>query len=303
MEHSEWEWEDIDWESVLLHLPSPEIRIHDILPDLQITWDDSTHQEDYKESEENPAISPQATPDDCFASQLNSLTDLLLHDQHDHLQQEQAEEMTVYRDDEEENVIIKSFFADVFPYEQQQSDGNVPAACRPHTPSVNSHDQQTDGLVTSKRKRNRDSAFKSRERKKEYVAGLESKLRTLKRNCRNLENALTFASLENATLKQEITRFNGKVEDACKPEGGFHRNHDGKAESAALSLDSLQKESMFCLVMLMFLLAIELYPSAPRRNISVALIAVSVSLKGKERKRSEERKGTNDFQYNHWHGQ
>lgn len=57
--------------------------------------------------------------------------------------------------------------------------------------------------------RNRDSAMKSRERKKAYVKDLEMKSKYLEAECRRLCYALQYYAAENMALHQRLQ--NGKV--------------------------------------------------------------------------------------------
>lgn len=54
--------------------------------------------------------------------------------------------------------------------------------------------------------RNRDSAMKSRERKKSYVKDLETKSKYLEAECRRLSYALQCCAAENMALRQTMLK-------------------------------------------------------------------------------------------------
>ncbi|GLJ22902.1 hypothetical protein SUGI_0431880 [Cryptomeria japonica] len=104
---------------------------------------------------------------------------------------------------------------------------------------------------TRKRKRNKESALKSRERKKAYEKSLEAKCRMLERKCGRLEQSLNYSGLENLALKNELFRV-------TKP---YPHCHGGGAEPAVLLKDSLQKESLLCgMIMAVMMLLLFLLP-------------------------------------------
>ncbi|KAL5984993.1 hypothetical protein ACLOJK_038830 [Asimina triloba] len=106
-------------------------------------------------------------------------------------------------------------------------------------------DGEEDEQSRKKRKRqlrNRDSAMKSRERKKLYVRDLELKSRFLEGECKRLEYALRCSVAENQILYQRLQ--NEKGLDASVP----------KQESAVLLKESLPLGSLFWLISIMFVL-------------------------------------------------
>jgi hypothetical protein len=54
--------------------------------------------------------------------------------------------------------------------------------------------------------RNRDSAMKSRERKKSYIKDLETKSKYLEAECRRLSYALECYAAENMALRQSLLK-------------------------------------------------------------------------------------------------
>eukprot|EP00262_Sarcandra_glabra_P004611 TRINITY_DN1573_c0_g1_i4.p1 TRINITY_DN1573_c0_g1~~TRINITY_DN1573_c0_g1_i4.p1 ORF type:complete len:320 (-),score=61.56 TRINITY_DN1573_c0_g1_i4:142-1101(-) len=106
-----------------------------------------------------------------------------------------------------------------------------------------------EDLVSKKRKRqmrNRDSAMKSRERKKMYVRDLEMKSKFLEGECRRLGNILQSYVMENQALHHILQK--------TRPSGGVSST---KQESAVLSLESLLLGSLFWLVSIVCLLFLD----------------------------------------------
>ncbi|KAG9456607.1 hypothetical protein H6P81_001115 [Aristolochia fimbriata] len=98
-----------------------------------------------------------------------------------------------------------------------------------------------EGGMSKKRKRqlrNRDSAMRSRERKKLYVRDLEIKSKFMEGECRRLEYTLRCIMAENQILRHQLQTFG-----ASEP----------KQESAALPLESLLLGSLFWLLSIVFL--------------------------------------------------
>ncbi|KAH9302803.1 hypothetical protein KI387_014386, partial [Taxus chinensis] len=85
--------------------------------------------------------------------------------------------------------------------------------------------------------RNRESAAKSRERKKGYEKTLQAKCRILEGECRKLKQSLSYYSVENAALRHDLIRVK-------EPNPLMLHCHGGGAEPAALFKDSLQMESL-----------------------------------------------------------
>eukprot|EP00252_Welwitschia_mirabilis_P012266 TRINITY_DN27246_c0_g1_i1.p1 TRINITY_DN27246_c0_g1~~TRINITY_DN27246_c0_g1_i1.p1 ORF type:complete len:279 (-),score=27.02 TRINITY_DN27246_c0_g1_i1:544-1380(-) len=106
-------------------------------------------------------------------------------------------------------------------------------------------------VVESKRQlrlmKNREAASLSRQRKKSYIEGLESKCRMWERYCNTLQRSIAFMSAENMTLRNELLK--------CK------RQRDGKGVmEPAVPKDSLQLESPSQLTLLLaFYLLIGIY--------------------------------------------
>ncbi|ERN11513.1 hypothetical protein AMTRI_Chr03g43910 [Amborella trichopoda] len=98
--------------------------------------------------------------------------------------------------------------------------------------------------LSKKRKRqirNRDSALRSRERRKEFVKDLEIKSKYLEAECRRLQNLLGFCYAENNALRLHIQKRNNEVA------AGLVR---AKQESAVLPLESLLLGSLFWLLIM-----------------------------------------------------
>ncbi|XP_020109029.1 bZIP transcription factor 50 [Ananas comosus] len=100
-------------------------------------------------------------------------------------------------------------------------------------------DVEGDDPISKKRRRqmrNRDSAMKSRERKKMYVKELEIKTRYLESECRRLSYALQCCTAENMALRHRL--------HAEGPLGA----HVAVQESAVLFVESLLLGSLYWLV-------------------------------------------------------
>lgn len=138
-----------------------------------------------------------------------------------------------------------------------------------------------------KRKRNRDSASKSRERKKVYVRNLETKCRLLERGRGKLEEALRYSALENATLRNELKRMQKKnlTEETDQTEVVASSSHGGrKTEPAVLVVDSLQKETVFCVAMMIIILPVVLFLTAcklPRKKEMSSPVQLFLSKKNR----------------------
>ncbi|MQM21619.1 hypothetical protein Taro_054662 [Colocasia esculenta] len=80
---------------------------------------------------------------------------------------------------------------------------------------------EDENLLSKKRRRqmrNRDSAMKSRERKKLYVRDLEVKSKFLESECRRLQNALNCCASENIALRQCLQKANALGAPLAKQE-------------------------------------------------------------------------------------
>ncbi|XP_068648490.1 bZIP transcription factor 60 [Aristolochia californica] len=97
-----------------------------------------------------------------------------------------------------------------------------------------------DGMNKKRKRqlRNRDSALRSRERKKLYVKDLEMKSKFMEGECRRLEFTLSCCMAENQILRQQLQSFGASVP---------------KQESAALPLESLLLGSLFWLMSIVLL--------------------------------------------------
>ncbi|XP_010913870.1 bZIP transcription factor 50 [Elaeis guineensis] len=118
-------------------------------------------------------------------------------------------------------------------------------------------DVEDDDPISKKRRRqmrNRDSAMKSRERKKIYIKELEMKSKYLESECRRLNYALQCCSAENLTLHQRLQERTLGVPVA-------------RQESAVLFVESLLLGSLFWLVSIMFLFLVPGLPQ-PRKVAS-----------------------------------
>ncbi|XP_044958247.1 bZIP transcription factor 50 [Hordeum vulgare subsp. vulgare] len=110
-----------------------------------------------------------------------------------------------------------------------------------------------DPISKKKRRqmRNRDSAMKSRERKKSYVKDLETKSKYLEAECRRLSYALQCCAAENMALRQNMLKD--------RPIGA----HTVMQESAVL-METLPLVSLLCLVSIVCLF---LTPGLPNRSL------------------------------------
>nr|ADE76182.1 unknown [Picea sitchensis] len=180
---------------------------------------------------------------------------------------------------------IDSFLVGICSSQQQPSQDdegalNIQPSCDAEAPEnggeLSEEGGEKLGTCGRKRKRNRDSASKSREKKKVYVRSLETKCRRLERERGNLEEALRYSALENATLRNELNGMNKKnsMEEADKTEVVSWSVHGGRKteEPAVLVVDSPQKEFVFCVVMMRMILPVLLFlmackfPRAPRKK-------------------------------------
>ncbi|KAF7103103.1 hypothetical protein CFC21_104131 [Triticum aestivum] len=111
-----------------------------------------------------------------------------------------------------------------------------------------------DPISKKKRRqmRNRDSAMKSRERKKSYVKDLETKSKYLEAECRRLSYALQCCAAENMALRQNMLKD--------RPIGA----HTAMQESAVLS-ETLPLVSLLWLVSIVCLF---LTPGLPNRSLA-----------------------------------
>lgn len=110
-----------------------------------------------------------------------------------------------------------------------------------------------DDPISKKKKRqmrNRDSAMKSRERKKSYVKDLETKSKYLEAECRRLSYALQCCAAENMVLRQSMLKD--------RPVGA----HTATQESAVLT-ETLPLVSLLWLVSILCLI---LTPDLPKRS-------------------------------------
>ncbi|KAG1326804.1 bZIP transcription factor 50 [Cocos nucifera] len=118
-------------------------------------------------------------------------------------------------------------------------------------------DVEDDDPVSKKRRRqmrNRDSAMKSRERKKIYIKELEMKSKYLESECRRLNYALQCCTAENLALHQRLQERTLGVPVA-------------RQESAVLFVESLLLGSLFWLVSIVFLFLVP-GPPQPRKVAS-----------------------------------
>ncbi|KAF0931452.1 hypothetical protein E2562_004576 [Oryza meyeriana var. granulata] len=123
------------------------------------------------------------------------------------------------------------------------------------TPNAEREEVEVDGddpISKKKRRqmRNRDSAMKSRERKKMYVKDLEAKSKYLEAECRRLSYALQCCAAENMALRQSLLKD--------RPVGAA----TAMQESAVLT-ETLPLVSLLWLVSIVCLL---LMPGLPNRN-------------------------------------
>ncbi|XP_006657145.1 bZIP transcription factor 50 [Oryza brachyantha] len=121
------------------------------------------------------------------------------------------------------------------------------------TPEAEKEEVDGDDPISKKKRRqmrNRDSAMKSRERKKMYVKDLESKSKYLEAECRRLSYALQCCAAENMALRQSLLKD--------RPVGAAA----AMQESAVLT-ETLPLVSLLWLVSIVCLL---LMPGLPNRN-------------------------------------
>ncbi|KAL5225999.1 hypothetical protein ABZP36_012638 [Zizania latifolia] len=109
-----------------------------------------------------------------------------------------------------------------------------------------------DPISKKKRRqmRNRDSAMKSRERKKMYVKDLETKSKYLEAECRRLSYALQCCTAENMALRQSLLKD--------RPVGAATAMQESAVLTETLPLVSL--------LWLMSIVCLLLMPSLPNRN-------------------------------------
>ncbi|XP_074583481.1 LOW QUALITY PROTEIN: bZIP transcription factor 50-like [Curcuma longa] len=120
------------------------------------------------------------------------------------------------------------------------------------TPATVSADGEDDDPVSKKLRRqmrNRDSAMKSRERKKIYVKELEMKSKYLEAECRRLDYALRCCAAENLSLRQCLQKE--KLFDASA----------AKQESAVLLEESLLLGSLLWLASIICLFLLPVLPN------------------------------------------
>ncbi|KAM0932391.1 putative transcription factor bZIP family [Dioscorea sansibarensis] len=116
-------------------------------------------------------------------------------------------------------------------------------------------DEDEDKSIIKKRRRqmrNRDSAMKSRERKKMYVKDLEMKSKYLESECRRLKYAFQCCVAENVALRQ------------CLQNGRAFGAPAARQESAVLFMESLLLGSLFWL---MSVVCLFLAPGLPCPNL------------------------------------
>ncbi|CAL9073681.1 unnamed protein product [Musa textilis] len=120
-------------------------------------------------------------------------------------------------------------------------------------------DGEDGDRVTKKRRRqmrNRDSAMKSRERKKMYVKELETKNKYLEAECRRLDYVFRCCAAENLALHQRLQK---------------ERLHDAptaKQESAVLFVESLLLGSLSWLVGIICLFLVLVLPNLSPKDIN-----------------------------------
>ncbi|KAJ8498731.1 hypothetical protein OPV22_009283 [Ensete ventricosum] len=120
-------------------------------------------------------------------------------------------------------------------------------------------DGEDDDPVNKKRRRqirNRDSAMKSRERKKMYVKELEMKSKYLEAECQRLDYVLRCCAAENMALHQRLQKE--RLYDAPT----------AKQESAVLFLESLLLGSLSWLVSIICLFLVPVLPNLSPKDIN-----------------------------------
>ncbi|KAJ0988119.1 hypothetical protein J5N97_006475 [Dioscorea zingiberensis] len=120
-------------------------------------------------------------------------------------------------------------------------------------------DEDDDDSISKKRRRqmrNRDSALKSRERKKFYIKDLEMKSKYLESECRRLEYAFQCCVAENVALRQ------------CLQNGRAFGAPVARQESAVLFVESLLLGSLFWLVSFICLFLAPSLPSPDQNGAS-----------------------------------
>ncbi|CAL9779348.1 unnamed protein product [Musa acuminata subsp. burmannicoides] len=120
-------------------------------------------------------------------------------------------------------------------------------------------DGEDDDPVNKKRRRqmrNRDSAMKSRERKKMYVKELEMKNKYLEAECRRLDYVFRCCTAENLALHQRLKKE--RLYDAPT----------AKQESAVLFVESLLLGSLSWLVSIVCLFLVPVLPNLSPKDIN-----------------------------------
>eukprot|EP00033_Pygsuia_biforma_P000810 GCRY01000944.1.p1 GENE.GCRY01000944.1~~GCRY01000944.1.p1 ORF type:complete len:403 (-),score=53.33 GCRY01000944.1:13-1173(-) len=102
------------------------------------------------------------------------------------------------------------------PHSQSPGSENSPKKAKSSTKKELSEEEKEKRRV-QRLMRNRASAAQSRQRKKEYVEGLEQKLS-------DLEQQNSFLKTENELLKEEIVRLRAELEKSSQPGLMKHRN-------------------------------------------------------------------------------
>ncbi|XP_077215917.1 basic region/leucine zipper motif 60 [Tasmannia lanceolata] len=260
----EEEHQEQDWESLLQSIPDLDLFLDDFSLSTEPSIDDLSHEVS------NP--SPVSDP-----SLFGEVEHFLLED-----------------DDEivENHDFCNDFFSDVFiDVSDARSDEVRISSDENSTPEAetfeeNEEKEKSDDLnvknggeddsSSKKRKRqmrNRDSAMKSRERKRMYVRDLEMKTKYLEGECRRLDFALHCCVAENQVLHHRLQKE--KVSGASF----------AKQESAVLLLESLLLGSLFWLVSIvcLFLLPAEM-KNVRERQIKEGqeIVAVVVGKAGNE---------------------
>lgn len=119
---------------------------------------------------------------------------------------------------------------DGYSVDNKESQGSIHGL----VPETRAHGTQDHKILESKRQlrriNNREAAFQSRERRKSYIQGLESKCKMWENYCNQLQGSIAFVFAENTVLRDELSR--------CKRQKGSN----GVSEPAVLK-DSPPLES------------------------------------------------------------
>ncbi|XXG46334.1 hypothetical protein AAC387_Pa02g1201 [Persea americana] len=262
--------EEIDWESFLQSIPDPVLLFTDD-NDLDL------HQTEPRCSIQESAIIEASNPSS------NSDSSWFGDIEHFLLQEDSVvEDNSDFSEDFFSGILLSDQSREVSPRKEEISGLDVQSRevsprydeiPSPETKSIEENEKEKsdaseedngdeDGPLSKKQKRqmrNRDSAMRSRERKKVYVRELEMKSKYLEGECKRLEYALRCCVMENQILYQ-------RLQNKDKAFGVS----SAKQESAVLPLESLLLGSLFWLVSIVCLVLLSVLPLTKKTMVRTA---------------------------------